>query len=80
MNTIVYILFGLTVIALAVWTLKSDVFNDAEDASEIKIAYLCDKKFCEECNNPDCLHTFDIAHAINFECVEPGKYMEKEDS
>ena len=27
MTTLIYILFGLTVIALAVWTLKSDVFN-----------------------------------------------------
>lgn len=27
MNTLIYILFGLTVIALVVWTLKSDVFN-----------------------------------------------------
>lgn len=31
MNTLVYILFGLTVITLAVWTLKTDVLNNKED-------------------------------------------------
>ena len=28
MTSLVYILFGLTVAILAVWTLKSDVFNE----------------------------------------------------
>lgn len=42
------------------------------------IAYVCDQKECESCDNPDCHHTLDIKHAKNFEEVEPGKYMEKE--
>lgn len=35
------------------------------DKSEIKIAYVCDRKACENCN-PECFHTFDISHARNF--------------
>lgn len=31
MTTLIYILFGLTVIALAVWTLKSNMLNNKED-------------------------------------------------
>lgn len=27
--------------------------------------YLCDRKMCEFCN-PECYHTDDLAHAINF--------------
>lgn len=31
MTTLIYILFGLTVIALAVWTLKSAMLNNKEN-------------------------------------------------
>ena len=42
--------------------------------------YLCDRKACVQCDNPDCHHTDDIRHAKNFELV-PGLsylYAEKE--
>jgi len=41
------------------------------------ILYLCDRKACEQCN-PECQHTKDIYHAINFEKYEGGGYWEKE--
>lgn len=47
--------------------------------SEVKVAYLCDKKSCARCDNPDCHHTLDIEHAKNFERVEDGRYMERAD-
>lgn len=31
-----------------------------------QIAYLCDRKQCEHCTYPECSHTFDIYHAVNF--------------
>lgn len=30
-----------------------------------EFCYLCDRKMCEFCN-PECYHTQDLAHAINF--------------
>lgn len=33
-----------------------------------KIFYICDRKKCENCN-PDCKHTSDILHAVNFKSV-----------
>ena len=45
---------------------------------EPQVAYLCDQKYCESCENPDCKHTLDITHAVNFEKIEGNKYMEKE--
>ena len=45
---------------------------------EPQVAYLCDQKYCELCENPDCKHTLDITHAVNFEKFENNKYMEKE--
>lgn len=32
-----------------------------------KVAYLCDRKLCENCSYPECKHTFDISHAKNLE-------------
>lgn len=43
---------------------------------DINVAYLCDKKKCEVCNNPECMHTLDIKHASIFYEVEANKYME----
>ena len=44
----------------------------------IEIAYECDKDECENgCNNQDCFHTTDIDHAVNFNKLCDGKYMEK---
>lgn len=42
-----------------------------------KVAYLCDG-YNSSCNNPDCKHTTDITHAVNFEYMGDNKYMEKE--
>ena len=43
-----------------------------------RVAYICDREACPECNNPDCHHIFDISHAQNFECVAENEYWEKE--
>lgn len=37
--------------------------------------YLCDRKACAHCH-PECRHTTDIKHAINFEVVPSGHYWE----
>jgi hypothetical protein len=44
------------------------------------VAYICDQERCENCSAETgfCYHTTDIHHAVNFEEVEPGKFMEKE--
>ena len=44
------------------------------------VAYICDQERCENCSAETgfCYHTTDIRHAVNFEEVEPGKFMEKE--
>ena len=41
---------------------------------ETRVAYLCDKKACEVCSNPDgdykgCNHTLDVFHAVNFKTI-----------
>lgn len=43
---------------------------------DVKVAYLCDKKECEACNNHDCMHTCNIEHATSFYAVDENKYME----
>ena len=45
----------------------------------LSIVYLCDRTMCENCN-PDCAHTHDIRHAVNFEAADHNKrmYMERE--
>lgn len=42
----------------------------------MKIAYLCDRHECEFCDNPECDHTVNIDHAVNFKKVAPDIYME----
>lgn len=34
-----------------------------------KIAFECDRRDCDRCNNSDCHHTVNIRHAKNFELV-----------
>lgn len=43
-----------------------------------KVAYLCDGKACKDCNGLSkyCAHTTDVSHAVNFNEVEPDRYME----
>lgn len=39
------------------------------------VAYICDRKRCERCSWPQCKHTIDVQHAVNFHRVrfpEPG--------
>ena len=31
-----------------------------------RVFYLCDRRACDSCN-PDCAHTSDVRHAVNFE-------------
>ena len=46
---------------------------------ENKVAYVCDRKQCENCSYPDCKHTTNIKHAKNF-VKQCNVYMEiKED-
>ena len=42
----------------------------------MKIVYLCDRHECEFCDNPECDHTVNIDHAVNFKKVAPDIYME----
>lgn len=43
-----------------------------------KVAYLCDRRACgKHCSYPECRHTFDISHAVNFVRFEE-LYMENE--
>lgn len=44
----------------------------------VRVGYICDRKFCEECDNPECHHTLDINHAKNFELIADNEYWEKE--
>lgn len=37
---------------------------------ETLVFYICDRKACDPCNNPDCKHTLDIKHAKNFKSNE----------
>lgn len=42
-----------------------------------RIAFICDRKKCKNCN-PDCLHTTDINHAANFEKIlAPDTWLER---
>lgn len=41
-----------------------------------KVIYVCDRKACNgTCPNPDCYHTLDIKHAVNFETKIVGNTM-----
>lgn len=58
------------------------VMTSMEDAvemekTETKIAYICDRQACENCDYPTCQHTTDISHAVNFEEVGENRYFEK---
>lgn len=43
-----------------------------------KIAYICDRKKCENCNDY-CHHTTDIEHAVNFQNLSDDVWIEKEE-
>lgn len=42
------------------------------------VFYICDREKCENCFS-ECKHTTDITHALNFEKLFDGVYMEKEE-
>lgn len=50
-----------------------------EKCQQVMVAYLCDRQACETCSYPDCKHTTDIDHAVNFVCVDKknAKWMER---
>lgn len=41
------------------------------------VAYICDKKACEWCDDILCNHTFDIEHAVNFRRLDEDRYIEE---
>lgn len=43
-----------------------------------RVAYLCDRFACPKCSYPQCKHTTDVAHAINFSKASHDKYFEDE--
>lgn len=43
----------------------------------VQVVYICDRRACDVCANPDCNHTFDVRHAKNFENVGENKYAER---
>ena len=48
-------------------------------ANKPKVIYLCDRKQCgDECTYPECKHTTKMEHAVNFEMLETGIWVEKE--
>ena len=50
--------------------------------SDIKIAYVCDRKACNGCStkpSPECSHTLDINHAVNFKKFDDEHYIEVAD-
>ena len=53
--------------------------------SECSVGYVCDKKACNYCTWPECKHTTDICHAVNFRMLGARSkdkkilFIEKED-
>ena len=47
---------------------------ETPEVSQPLVVYICDRRKCENCNYPECKHTFDIKHAANFELMEPGGF------
>ena len=40
------------------------------------VLYRCDRRACLTCSYPDCQHTPDISHAVDFHKNENGTYVE----
>lgn len=51
------------------------IFRIRKALRRYEVAYLCDRKACNV-HNPDCSHTLDIRHAVNFEKLDDEHYME----
>lgn len=41
-----------------------------------EVLYRCDRRACFTCRFPDCQHTSDISHAVDFHKDEHGTYVE----
>lgn len=50
--------------------------------NDVVITYICDRKACTHCTAPECTHTVDIRHAVNFEANSLGirDYFAEKDS
>lgn len=46
------------------------VLEHVTKANSVSVAYLCDRAACPVCDNPQCLYTEDVSHAVNFEAVQ----------
>lgn len=67
--------------------IMADMYNHypcySNEPKPPKVAYLCDRLACSDCSYPECKHTTDISHAVNFTIVSSDgetieKYIEKE--
>lgn len=62
------------------------VLENVTKAQSNRVAYLCDRKACPKCGDPECLYTEDINHAVNFESVKSAgvvggpEFIERHDS
>ena len=52
-----------------------------DGSNQTIVAYVCDRQACgDRCTYPECRHTTDVNHAVNFFCIDTvnGKWIEKE--
>lgn len=52
---------------------NTTVVERPEPKNTTKILYVCDRLKCKNCCYPDCKHTSDITHAVNFEAYKDSK-------
>lgn len=45
------------------------------EMAQPNILYECDRRACERCH-AECHHTYDISHAVNFEKIATGTFVE----
>jgi hypothetical protein len=53
--------------------------SECDRTKKPQVAYICDRKECNVCSYPECKHTTDIKHAVNFINDIDDKWSEKED-
>lgn len=70
----------------ACWS-TADIYNHyplyIDTPAKPRVAYLCDRRQCPNCSYPECKHTTDISHAVNFTVMRSDgehfdKYLEME--
>ena len=76
---ILVVLDVLSILGFFCWAGKG-VKDEDEDADPVEnIAYVCDKKACDNCGSNsfgECYYTTDIRHAKNFVELPGGKFIE----